>query len=162
MSDKLNPMRPGEVISGKAGDIYVRIGGNRYHYMHITEIEAVLEYEKGEVPMLGRIMTGHKINGIKGSYKGKGYYRFSEERLAAEAYKNGAGAPIFEIEITNIDESTLAGVQRVVLKDCMPDSVVLAKSEATTEFLEEDIEGTFDDFEIADAFSDEMEGYIES
>ncbi len=157
-----NPMRPNEAISGKAGDIYVKIGNNRYHYMHVTEIEATIEYEKGEVPMLGRTMTGHKINGAKGSYKGKGYYRFSEERAAAEAYKNGEGAPIFEIEITNVDKSTIAGTQRAILKDCMPDSVVLAKADANSEFLEEDIEGTFDDFDIPDKFSSDLEGYVES
>lgn len=157
-----NKMRPGEVISGKEGDVYVKIGDNRYHYMHLTEIEATLEYEKGEVPMLGRTMTGHKINGMSGEYKGKGYYRFSEERLAAQDYKNGAAAPLFEIEITNVDESTIAGVQRVVLKDCMPDSVVLAKAAAGEEFLEEDFEGTFDDFEIVESFSSSLEGYVES
>lgn len=157
-----NILRPCEVISGKEGDVYVKIGDSRYHYMHITEIEATIEYEKGEVPMLGRKMTGHKINGMSGEYKGKGYYRFTEERKLAETYKNGSGAPIFEIEITNVDESTTAGVQRVVLKDCMPDSLVLAKANAGEEFLEEDIEGTFDDFEIVESFSSSMDGYLES
>lgn len=157
-----NILRPVEVISGKEGDVYVKIGANRYHYMHMTEIEATLEYQKGEVPMLGRKMTGHKINGMNGSYKGKGYYRFSEERKLAEAYKNGEAAPIWEIEITNVDQSTSAGVQRVVLKDCMPDSTVIGKANASEEFLEEDFEGTFDDFEIVESFSSSMDGYIES
>ena len=157
-----NILRPCEVISGKEGDIYVKIDESRYHYMQVTEIEAVINYEKGEVPMLGRKMTGHKINGMNGTYKGKGYYRFSEERKLAEAYKNGGPAPVFEIEITNVDESTSAGIQRVVLKDCMPDSVVLGKADAASEFLEEDIEGTFDDFEIPDSFDAGMDGYQES
>lgn len=157
-----NLLRPVEVISGKEGDVYVKIGANRYHYMHLKEIEATVEYQKGEVPMLGRKMTGHKINGMSGSYKGSGYYRFSEERKLAEAYKNGAAAPIWEIEITNVDQSTTAGVQRVVLKDCMPDSTVLGKANAEDEFLEEDFEGTFDDFEIVESFSSSMDGYIES
>ena len=158
-----NTLRPAEVISGKTGEVYLSLNGNRYHCMHVTEIEATIEYEKGEVKMLGRKMTGHKINGMTGSYKGKGYYRFSELRQAAEAYKNGeAGAPIYEIEITNVDESTTAGIQRAILKDCMPDSDVLAKVDAGSEFLEEDIEGTFDDFEIPDSFSSDMDGYIES
>lgn len=157
-----NILRPAEVIAGKEGDVYLSLNGTRYHCMHITEIEAVIEYEKGDVPMLGRRMAGHKINGMNGSYKGKGYYRFSELKLAAEQYKKGGGAPIYDIEITNVDESTTAGIQRVVLKDCMPDSEVLAKADAGSEFLEEDIEGTFDDFSIEDAFSSEMDGYIES
>lgn len=158
-----NTLRPAEVISGKTGEVYLSLNGSRYHLMHVTEIEATIEYEKGEVKMLGRKMTGHKINGMNGSYKGKGYYRFSELRKAAEDYKNGtAGSPIYEIEITNVDESTSAGVQRAILKDCMPDSDVLAKVDAGSEFLEEDIEGTFDDFEIPDSFSSDMDGYIES
>ena len=156
-----NTLKPIEVISGKEGDVYVKIGSSRYHYMHITEIEATIEYEKGEVPILGRKMTGHKINGMNGQYKGKGYYRFTEERKLAEAYKNGGDAPIFEIEITNVDESTTAGIQRAVLKECMPDSLVLAKTNASEAFLEEDIEGTFDDFEIVDSFGT-VDGYIES
>lgn len=157
-----NNMRPNEVLSGKSGDVYASIGGRRYHFMHITEIEATLEYEKGDVPMLGRRMTGHKINGCNGKYKGKGYYMFSELRALAEAYKNGGAAPVYDIEITNVEEGTLAGTQRVWLKDCMPDSDVLAKADAGSEFLEEDIEGTFDEFEMPERFSSGMDGYIES
>lgn len=162
-----NVMRPAEVFAGKSGDVYVSLNDTRYHCMHITEIEATVEYEKGDVPMLGRRMTGHKINGMSGSYKGKGYYRFSELREAAEVYKNGGAVPIYEIEISNTEEydaasSNTAGTQRVVLKDCMPDSQILAKADAGSEFLEEDIEGTFDDFEIVEKFDSSMEGFIES
>lgn len=157
-----NTLRPAEVISGKEGDVYVKINGNRYHYMHLVDIEAILEYSKGDVPILGRLMDGHKINGAKGTYKGKVYYRFSEEREVAEAFKNGGPAPLMEIEITNLDQSTMAGVQRAVLKDCMPDSVVLAKLAAGDEFLEEDFEGTFDDFEIPDKFDSNYDGYLEA
>lgn len=157
-----NVMRPAEVFSGKSAEVYLALNDVRYHCMHITEIEATIEYEKGDVPMLGRRMTGHKINGISGSFKGKGYYRFSELREAAEAYKNGSPAPIYEIEISNTEDGTTAGTQRVVLKDCMPDSQILAKADAGSEFLEEDIEGTFDEFEIVESFNSDMEGYIES
>lgn len=157
-----NKMRPCEVISGKEGDVYIKFDGNRYHYMQIIDIEALINYDKGEVNMVGRTMTGHKINGMSGTYKGKGYYRFSEERKLAEHYKNGGSAPLFDIEITNVDESTTAGIQRVVLKDCMPDSQVLAKLDAASQFIEEDIEGTFDDFEIPDTFDSSMDGYLES
>lgn len=158
----VNTMRPIEVFSGKSGDVFMSLDGRRYHLMHLTEIEATVEYEKGDVPMLGKRMTGHKINGMNGAYKGKGYYRFSELKLAAEAYKDGGGAPVYDIEITNVEEGTSAGTQRVVLIDCMPDSEVLAKVDAGSEFLEEDIEGTFDDFSIDETFSSDMPGYIES
>lgn len=157
-----NTLRPCEVLSGKEGEVYIKIGDTRYNCMHITEMEATIEYEKGDVPILGRKFTGHKINGMNGAYKGKGYYRFSEFAAAAEAYKNGGKAPLYEIEITNVDESTTAGIQRVVLKDCMPDSDVLAKVNASEEFLECDIEGTFDEFEIVEMFDSSMDGYIES
>ena len=157
-----NNMRPNEVLAGKSGDVYALLNGTRYHLMHVTEIEATIEYEKGDVPMLGRRMTGHKINGANGSYKGKGYYRFSEFRLAAEEYANGGAAPVYEIEIVNEEKGVGAGRQRVVLKDCMPDSDILAKADASSEFLEEDIEGTFDAFSIEEAFDSSMDGYVES
>lgn len=156
-----NNMRPNEVLSGKSGDVYATINGKRFHFMQITEIEATLEYEKGDVPMLGRRMTGHKINGCNGSYKGKGYYMFDELRLMAEEYKNGGAAPVYDIEITNVEEGTLAGVHRAWLKDCMPDSDVIAKADAGSEFLEEDVEGTFDDFSIEESFNSDMPGYAE-
>ena len=140
----VNTMRPIEVFSGKSGDVFMSLNGKRYHLMHLTEIEATVEYEKGDVPMLGKRMTGHKINGMNG------------------AYKDGGGAPVYDIEITNVEEGTGAGTQRVVLIDCMPDSEVLAKVDAGSEFLEEDIEGTFDDFSIDETFSSDMPGYIES
>ena len=158
-----NTLTPSKVIAGKSGDVYMTIIGEngvrtRYHCMHITEIEATIEYEKGDVPMLGRRMTGHKINGMSGAYKGKGYYRFSEIRKADEAYKNGGSAPIYEIEIANEEDGTDAGIQKVVLKECMPDSNVLAKADTGSEFLEEDIEGTFDDFVIDSTFQ-QIDGY---
>ena len=157
-----NTMRPSNVLSGKSADIYGTINGRRYHCMHFTEYEATIEYEKGDVKMLGRRMSGHKINGMAGKYKGKCYYMFSELREMAEEYKNGGPAPIYDMELTNIEEGTLAGTQKVWLKDCMPDSDVLAKADANSEFLEEDVEGTFDDFEIPEKFNDDMPGYIES
>lgn len=155
-----NTMKPVEVLSGKSGEVYLTLGGNRYNCMHLTEIEATIEYEKGDVPMLGKRMTGHKINGMNGAFKGKGYYRFSELKLAAEAYKNGGGAPVYEIKIINSEEGTSAGTQTVILKECTPDSEVLAKVDAGSEFLEEDIEGTFDDFSIDSAFSSSLSGYV--
>lgn len=156
-----NKMRPSEVISGKTGDLYVKVKDTRYHCFHFKEIEHNLEYHKGVVAMLGRQMDGHKINGMEGKYKGKGYYRFSELRKLAEDYKNGGPAPIYEMEVINEDPSTSAGVQRILLKDCMPDSDILAKLNVDEDFLEEDLEGTFDDFEILEMFNGDMDGRIE-
>jgi hypothetical protein len=59
----------------------------------------------------------------------------------------------FEIQITNNDPESSAGRQTIVFMDCNTDGGILAKFDADGEYLDEEIEGTFEDFKMPESFS---------
>ena len=58
----------------------------------------------------------------------------------------------FDIQITNEDPTSSVGRQTVVLKDCNIDGGILAKFDADGEYLDEDMDFTFEDFEMPEEF----------
>ena len=55
--------------------------------------------------------------------------------------------------MTNEDPTSSVGRQTVILKNCLTKGGILTKFDADAETLEEDIEGTFDDWEMPEKFS---------
>ena len=70
-----------------------------------------------------------------------------------ERYKNTGVDVYFDIQITNEDPTSASGRQTVILKDCNIDSALLAKFDADAEYLDEDMDFTFEDFEIVEVFN---------
>ena len=58
----------------------------------------------------------------------------------------------FDVTIVNNDPTSTIGKQTVVLYNCNVDSLILAKLNTDAETLDEDIDFTFDDFDILDEF----------
>ncbi|MDD5987298.1 MAG: phage tail tube protein [Eubacteriales bacterium] len=161
MNKDVAKLRGVDTISGKEGYVFVTINGKRYTYMQLTEIEATLDVKAGTVETLNSAMTGHKPGTMEGKFKGKGFYVSDEMRKAWTEYKDGAGAaPYFTMQIVNNDSTSKAGRKTTTLYDCLSDSLTLAKLEAGTESLDEDISGTFDDWDLPETFKtlDGMEG----
>lgn len=69
-------------------------------------------------------------------------------------YKNTGVDTYFEIQITNEDPQTELGRQTLVLKQCNLDGGMLTKFDADGEYLEEDIDGTFEDFTMPEKFKE--------
>ena len=67
-------------------------------------------------------------------------------------YKDTGKFAYFDIQVTNEDPSSSVGRQTVILKDCLVEGGVLAKFESGADYLEEEMSGTFDDFEIPEKF----------
>ena len=65
----------------------------------------------------------------------------------------------FAIQITNEDPTSSVGRQTVILKDCNLDGGILAKFDADAEYLDEDADFTFEDFEIPEVFGN-MSGML--
>lgn len=55
--------------------------------------------------------------------------------------------------ITNEDPTSSVGRQTVILKDCNMDGGLLAKFDADAEYLDEDMDFTFEDFEMPETFT---------
>ena len=65
--------------------------------------------------------------------------------------KNGKDT-YFDLTIVNEDPTSSIGKQTVTLYNCNIDSVILAKLDTDSDSLEEDLDFTFDDFDILDSF----------
>lgn len=146
-------MKARDTISAKLADCFVTINGNRYNFMQMIDFEAKVDKTKTKVPILGRIMEGNKTVGLAGTFSGTAHYNQSIFRQALLDYKNTGIDTYFEIQITNEDPESAAGRQTFVFMDCNTDGGVLAKFDADGEYLDEEIEGTFEDFKMPEGFN---------
>ena len=67
-------------------------------------------------------------------------------------FKDTGADVYFDIQVTNEDPTSTVGKQTVILKDCNIDGGILAKFDADADYLDEDMDFTFEDFSIKDKF----------
>ena len=146
-------MRGRDALSAKLAECFVTINGSRYNFMQMIDFEAKFEKNKLEVPILGKTGTGNKASGWKGTFSATAHYNQSILRQALLDYKNSGQDTYFEIQVTNEDPASAAGRQTVVFYDCNQDGGVLAKFDADGEYLDEEIKGTFEDFDMPESFA---------
>lgn len=146
--------RSQDAISGKMARAYATINGRIEELFYAKSIEATIEKNKVDVPVLGRTTTPQRSTGWSGSGTLTIYYVTSLFRqLMVEYVKTGKDF-WFDLQIVNEDPVSSAGKQTVVLKNCNLDSVVIAQFDATSDdMLEEEMPFTFDDVEILDSFN---------
>ncbi|MCD8090941.1 MAG: phage tail tube protein [Clostridiales bacterium] len=146
-------MNARDAIAGKLAQCYLTVNSSRYNFANILDFEAKVEKIKTTVPRLGAIMVGHKTCGMEGTFSGTMHYNQSVLRKLHEDYKNTGEDIYFTIEIENNDPTSEAASQTVILYDCNLDGGVLTKFDADSEYLDEEIEGTFEDFSIPEEFT---------
>ena len=150
-------MNARDTLSAKMADCYITIENNRYNFMQAINIEANFEKSKTQVPILGKTGMGNKATGWSGSGSATFHYNTSIFRKLLQRYKDTGEDIYFDMQITNEDPTSRAGVQIVELIGCNIDGGVLAKFDADGEYLEESIDFTFEDFKIAQEFN-KLEG----
>lgn len=146
-------MKSKDTISAKLAECFITIGGNRYNFMQMIDFEGVVDKAKVKVPILGKIMDGNKTIGLSGTFSGTAHYNQSIFRQALLDYKNTGIDAYFEIQVTNEDPASSVGRQTIVFIDCNTDGGVLSKFDADGEYLDEEIEGTFEDFKMPESFT---------
>ena len=151
MNDNIT-MKARDTIAAKLAECFITIGTRRYNFMQMIDMEAKVDKTKKKVPRLGAIMDGHKSVGMEGTFSGTAHYNQSVMRQALLDYKNTGEDTYFEMQITNDDPGSAAGRQTIVLYDCNTDGGILAKFDADGETLDEELEGTFDDFDMPESF----------
>lgn len=151
-------MKGKDTLAAKMAECFITVGTRRYNFMQMIDMEVTIEKTKAAVPRLGAVMVGHKTCGMEGKFSGTAHYNQSVMRQAMLDYKNTGIDPTFEMQISNDDPASAAGRQSVILYDCTTDGGVLAKFDADGEYLDEEIEGTFDDFAIPETFM-ELAGF---
>lgn len=142
-----------DVISGSLAQCYITIRKKRYNFMSIIKLEATITKSKKEIAMLGKTGKAHRNTGWTGAFTGTAHYNQSVMRQLMAQYARDGVDETFTIEVINEDPASRRGRQDVLLLGCSLDGGVLAKFDASSDTLEEDINGTFDDFKILSDFS---------
>lgn len=155
----MTAMRGMDAISSSLAECYATINGTRYNLMQAINLEASMEKSKTEIPILGKTGKGNKATGWTGSGSATFHFNTSVFRKFMKEYKDTGVDFYFDIQVTNEDPSSSIGRQTVILKDCNLDSIILTKFDADGEYLEEDFDFTFDDWEIPEEFTN-PEGMI--
>lgn len=145
-------LRAGDTISGQEGRATAVIDGNVENLFFIKTLEATFEKTKAEVKTLGHRGVQHKGTGWSGSGSMTLYYVSSLFRKLALKYAKEGKDTYFNATIENNDPTSTIGKQTIVLYNCNIDSTIIAKLDTDSDVLEEDIDFTFDDFDILDSF----------
>lgn len=143
-----------DTISGKEGRAYAKINGNNEELFMAKTIEANVEKNKSEIKAIGKRMTGHKTTGANGSGSMTLYYLTPLFRSMIKQWKETGVDVYFDMVVENDDQESSAGKQSTLLIGCNLDSVVLAKLDGDSDdALDEDVDFTFEDFDILTAFT---------
>lgn len=152
-------MRAKDSISASLAECFVTIGTRRYNFMQAINFEAKFEKTKSEIPILGKTGKGNKSTGWKGTGSATFHYNTSVFRQMMAQYKDTGEDVYFEIQISNEDPTSAAGRQTMIFIDCNIDGGILAKFDADSEYLDEDMDFTFEDFKMPEAFKD-LDGFL--
>lgn len=148
-----NTMNAKDAVSASLAECFITIDGNRYNFMQAINLEAKFDKKKAEVPILGKTGRGNKSTGWSGTGSATFHYNTSIFRELLLRYKNTGEDIYFDIQVTNEDPTSSVGRQTVILKDCNVNGGILAKFDADAEYLDEDMEFTFEDFEMPEKFA---------
>ncbi len=147
-------MHAKDAVSASLAECFVTIEGNRYNFMQAINLEANFNKIKSKVPILGKPGKGNKTTGWDGTGRATFHYNTSIFRELLYRYKNTGEEVYFDIQVTNEDPTSSVGRQTIILKDCNVDGGILAKFDANSEdHLDEEIEFTFEDFEMPEKFN---------
>ena len=146
-------MNARDSISAAEAECYVTIGNDRIYLMQVVNLEASVEKTKTEVPIMGRTGKGNKATGWKGTGSATIHYNTSVFRKLLYQYKETGEDIYFDIQITNEDPTSHVGRQTVILKDCNLDGGIIAKMDADAEYLDEEFDFTFEDWEMPEEFA---------
>lgn len=146
-------MNARDSVSASLAECFVTIEGNRYNFMQAINLEAKMEKTKSQVPILGRTGKGNKPAGWSGKGSAKFHYNTSIFRKLLYRYKETGEDIYFDIQITNEDPTSAVGRQTIILKDCNMDGGLLTKFDADAEYLDEDSDFTFEDWEMPEEFT---------
>lgn len=147
-------LKAGDVISGREGTAFMTIDGRNVPMFFLKTIEATVELVKTEVPVLGKRTNQQKVTGANGTGSMTIHKVTSEFANIAVNYMKSGTIPDITVKVTNDDPNSTIGRQTVLLKDVIFDSIVITKLDVESETLDEDVDFTFSDTDILEAFTE--------
>ncbi len=159
MADAIRTMQAKDVISARLASCYATIDGERVLLMQAKNLEAKVEKNKVEVPILGRTGLGHKTTNWNGTGSMTIYSNTSRFTQLLKRYKDTGTDIYLDLQIRMEDPTSDAGAQTIILKGVNLDSGTIAAFDADGDWAEQDIDFTFEDFEVPEAFKD-LDGMV--
>nr|DAE34273.1 MAG TPA: tail tube protein [Caudoviricetes sp.] len=151
MADEWKYMKAHEGISGKEGTLYATVNNQVIPVMECKSITAKITKNKTEFKALGYRGTQQKATGWSGTGTLTIHYASSRwAKMMIDYAKNGVDT-YFKLQITNHDPTSGLGTQKVSLIDVNFDEAEIAKLDTDAEFLDEQMNFTFSDIDMADA-----------
>lgn len=141
-----------DAVRAKLAECYITILGRRYNFAQMINLEARMDKTKTKIPILGKTGSGNVSTGWEGTFSATMHYNQSIMRELLYKFKETGEDIYFDTQITNDDPNSSAGRQTIVLVGCNLDGGTLAKFDADGEYLDEDIEGTFEDWRMPEKF----------
>lgn len=157
MPDLIQTMRSRDVNAARLAYCYATINGNRYLLMMAKNLKATAKKNKKSVAILGQTGMGHKSSGWEGTGSMTIYSVTSMFTQMMLDYKETGEDMYFDMQIVNKDPTSASGSQTLLLKDVNIDSAVIAAFDADGDWLEQDVDFTFDDFQMPKGFT-ELDG----
>lgn len=156
MADSINAIRTmqaKDVVASKLATAYITIDGNRYLLFQAKKFSAKYKKTKKEVPILGWPTKGHKATGGEGTGSMTIYANTPLFNDMIKKYQQTGVDTYFDVQVTNHDPTSAAGRQTIIYKDCNIDEVQLSAFDADGDWLEQDIDFTFEDCEYPEKFA---------
>lgn len=151
--EKVTLMNAQDIVSAKLAQCFITIGKQRYNFMQAINFEAKFEKVKVEIPILGKTGKGNKSIGWKGTGTATFHYNTSIFRNLMNQFREDGKDAYFTIQVVNNDPGSQAGIQMISFLDCNINGGILAKFDADGEYLDEEMEFTFEDFTIDQTFN---------
>lgn len=145
------------VVSGGEGSLQITDGNDIFTLANVSSVEASVDRDKSDIQPVGKRMTLHKTVGSSGSGSCTLYYMSTRFRKDMLDYIKTGVDKYYDMVITNSDPASVSGTQSVKLKGVNFDSMILGQLDGSHTELTEDIDFTFEDYEIITEFDDGMD-----
>ncbi len=147
-------MNARDAISARLATAYVTLNGKRYLLFQAKNFSAKFTKNKTVVPILGRTGEGNKANGWNGTFDLTIYQNTELFYNMMESYKNTGQDIYFDLLVTNYDPTSAAARKSVLYKGCNLNEGTLQSFDAAGECLEQEMSGTFEDYESPEKFTE--------
>lgn len=147
-----NVMLAKDAVSAKLAECFATIEGNRYLLMQAKKFEAKFDKEKQKVSILGKTGQGNKTTSWSGTGSMTIYQNTPIFNDLMLRFKNTGEDIYFDVQVSNEDPTSAAGRQTMIFKGCNIDGGTLAAFDAEGDFLEQEFNFTYEDFEMPEKF----------
>lgn len=146
--------RETDAFSGKEARAYITLDDRREELFFARSLEATIEKNKVDVPVLGRSNTPKRASGWNGTGTLNLYYVTSTFRSLMQRYTETGQDFWFDLMVVNEQPGSAAGKQVVHLKGCNLDSVIATRFDVSSDdMLEEELPFTFSEYVVEQEFN---------